>query len=77
LRQLTDIDGLGFLPDSLEFLGLGQTKRRLSLKPLAKLKNLSDLFLEGHTKDFSVIGKLSDLVYLNLRAITLPDLSWC
>jgi len=26
--QLSDIDGLEFLRDSLEFLGLGQTKRR-------------------------------------------------
>ncbi|MCM3873986.1 MAG: hypothetical protein ND895_25135 [Pyrinomonadaceae bacterium] len=73
--QLTDLDGLAFLPDSLEFLGLGQTKRRLSLKPLARFKKLKDLFLVGHTKDFSIISELTDLVKLNLRSITLPNLS--
>ena len=73
--QLTDINGLEFLSDSLEFLGLGQTKLRLSLKPLARFKNLKDLFLEGHTKDFSVISGLPNLVYLTLRSISLPDLS--
>lgn len=73
--QLTNINGLGFLPDSLEFLGLGRTKRKLSLKPLARFENLKDLFLEGHTKDFSVVSHLRNLVYLSLRSISLPDLT--
>jgi hypothetical protein len=75
LYELTDINGLEFLPDNLEFLGLGQTKRKLSLKPLARFKILKDLFLEGHTKDFSAICELTELVYLNLRSVTLPDLT--
>jgi hypothetical protein len=73
--ELTDINGLAFLPDSLEFLGLGKTKRKLSLKPLARFKNLKDLFLEGHTKDFSAISELTDLVYLSLRSVSLPNLT--
>jgi hypothetical protein len=72
---LNDLDGLGYLPEDLEFLALGQTKRRLSLKPLARFENLRDLFLEGHTKDFNVVSGLHELVYLTLRSITLPDLS--
>jgi hypothetical protein len=75
LYQLTDLKDLAFLPDSLEFLGLGQTKRRLSLKPLARFKNLKDLFLEGHTKDFSVISELTDLISLSLRSVSLANLS--
>ena len=73
--QLKDINGLDFLPDNLEFLGLGQTKSRISLRPLARFKNLRDLSLEGHTKDFSVISELTNLIYLSLRSISLPDLS--
>ena len=73
--ELTNIDGLEFLPDNLQYLGLGQTKRRMSLRPLARFKNLKELFLEGHTKDFSVISDLNNLVNLTVRSITLPDLS--
>ena len=73
-RLLTDLGGLE-LPDNLEFLGLGQTKGRLSLKPIARFKNLKDLFLEGHTKDVSAVSQLTELVYLNLRSVTLPDLT--
>jgi len=75
LYQLTDLRDLAFLPESLEYLGLGQTKRRLSLKPLARFKNLKDLFLEGHSKDFSVISELTDLVSLSLRSVSLANLS--
>jgi hypothetical protein len=73
--ELTDFNGLALLPDSLEFLGLGNTKRRLSLKPLAKFTKLKDLFLEGHSKDFSVISELTDLAILSLRSVTLANLS--
>ena len=73
--QLKDINGLESLPDNLEFLGLGQTKSRMSLRSLARFKNLKDLFLEGHTKDFSAISELKNLIYLSLRSISLPDLS--
>ena len=58
--QLKDINGLESLPDNLEFLGLGQTKSRMSLRSLARFKNLKDLFLEGHTKDFSAISELKN-----------------
>jgi hypothetical protein len=72
---MTDFDGLAYLPDTLQFLGLGQTKRRLSIKPIARFRQLRDLYLDGHTKDFSVVSELSELVYLCLRSITLSDLT--
>jgi hypothetical protein len=75
LYGLKDLNGLNFLPDDLKVLGLGQTKRRLSLKPLARFKKLTDLYLDGHTKDLSVISELRNLVYLSLRSISLPGLA--
>ena len=75
IYELSNLDGLQFLPDSLEFLAIGATKRKMSLKPLARFQQLKDLFLEGHTKDVSVISELTNLVYLTLRSITLADLS--
>src|SRR5258705_8047130 len=59
LYELMDIDGLKYLPDNLEYFGLGKPKKHFSLKPLAKFTKLKDLFLEGHTKDFSVISALA------------------
>ena len=72
--DLEDLEGLSHLPDSLEFLSIGQTKRRLSLKPIGRFSKLRDLALEGHDKDIDVIARFSNLVYLTLRSITLPDL---
>ncbi len=73
--QLQNFDGLFFLSENLEFLGLGQTKRSFSLKPLRKFKKLKDLYIERHSKDISVISELTQLRYLTLRSITLPNLS--
>jgi hypothetical protein len=73
--ELTGLDGLEFLPDDLEFLALGQTKRRLSSKSLARFKKLKDVYIEGHTKDFSIISELTEIVYLTLRSISLVDLT--
>lgn len=33
-HSLTNIDGLGYLPSDVQFLALGQTKKKLSLAPL-------------------------------------------
>lgn len=72
--NLEDWDGLSYLPSSLEYLGFGRTKRRLSLKPIARFENLQDLFLEGHHKDIEVLAGLQRLRYLTLRSISLPNL---
>lgn len=72
---LSSIDGLRHLPDDLEYLGLGQTKRRMDLTQIGRFGALTDLYLEGHTKNFDVVSSFAHLVDLTLRSITLPDLS--
>jgi hypothetical protein len=74
-HSLASLDGLNYLPVDLRYLGLGQTKKRLSLAPLARFAALRRLFLEGQTKDLDVVGQLHTLTSLTLRSITLPDLS--
>lgn len=67
--------GLEFLPNNLESLGLGATRKNLSLDPIARFDNLRDLSLDGHKKGLKVISGLVNIEYLSLRSITLPDLS--
>lgn len=74
--DLANLDGLRFLPPELEALGVGSTKsKRHSLRFLERFPALKRLFLEGHSKDFQVVGSLGRLESLTLRSITLPDLS--
>lgn len=73
--SLTDISGLGYLPESLERLRIGETKKRLSLAPLERFTSLRRLSLEGQTKDLEVVSSLPSITSLTLRSITLPNLS--
>ena len=77
MSRLESMDGLRHLRDDLESLVLGETKtaRQFSLNFLRGFPRLRRLYLERHTKDFAVIGELTDLDDLTLRSITLPDLS--
>jgi hypothetical protein len=68
-------EGLACLPDSLEFLALGATRRKFSLTHIARFNGLKELFLEGHSKDVAVLSEFAGLVYLTLRSISLADLS--
>lgn len=74
-NSLIDIEGLRHLPDDVRFLGLGQTKKKLSLRPLARFRKLERLYVEGQTKDIEVISGLKELRSITLRSITLPDLA--
>lgn len=74
-NSLIDIEGLRHLPDDVRFLGLGQTKKKLSLRPLARFSKLERLYVEGQTKDIEVISGLKELRSITLRSITLPDLA--
>lgn len=74
-HSLTNIDGLGYLPDDVRYIGLGQTNKRLSLAPLARFTAMKRLYLEGQTKDIDVVSHLTQLRGVTLRSITLPDLS--
>ncbi|MHA3947185.1 hypothetical protein [Cellulomonas bogoriensis] len=73
--NLADIDGLRHLSQDLRSLTLGQTKRKLSLRPLARFSQLRELYLEGHTKDIAVVAGLTEMRRLTFRSITLPDLT--
>lgn len=74
-HSLANIDGLECLPADARFIGLGKTKRRLSLAPLARFSELQHVYLEAQTKDIEVVGELRALRSVTLRSITLPDLS--
>lgn len=74
-HSLVSLDGLNYLRPDLSGLGLGQTRKRLSLAPLARFTNLKRLYLEAQTKDFEVVGQLRTLTSLTLRSTTMPDLS--
>lgn len=74
-HSLIDIKGLAYLPDDVHFIGLGRTKKKLSLAPLARFTGLQHLYLEGQSKDIEVVSHLQQLRSVTLRSITLPDLA--
>lgn len=74
-HSLTNIDGLAHLTEDAEFIGIGQTKKKLPLGGLIRFKALQRLYIEGQTKDIEVIGELRQLRSLTLRSVTLPGLS--
>ena len=73
--SLVSIDGLAYLPDDTLYIGLGPTKKRLSLSPLSRFRHLRSLRLDGQNTDIEVVGQLGDLQSVQLRSVTLPDLS--
>jgi internalin A len=75
LYELQDVAGFSHVAGSLESLNFGQTKKTFSLRFLATMPRLSDLFLVHHKKDLDVLGSQTSLTSLGLSGITLPDLS--
>jgi internalin A len=75
LYDLEDVTGFSHVAGTLEQLTFDSTKRTFSLRFLATMPNLKELFLVRHKKDISVLGSLSNLTDLGLSGITLPDLS--
>ena len=72
--KVESFDGLGYLSEQLEFLGLGNTKKTLSLAVLKRFQHLKELYLEGHRKDIAVVGTLLHLEQLTLRSVRMPDI---
>lgn len=72
---LSSLDGVEYLPDDLVFFGAGLTRKRLSIIPLRRFTKLKELYIEGNKKDFEVISTFIELERLDMRSITLPDLS--
>ena len=76
LYELPSLDGLRHLSDGLEDLVIGRTRsRRFSLRTLTRFPGLRRLLLEGQQKDIEALGQLPALEDLQLRSISLPDLS--
>ncbi len=73
--SLGSLDGLRHLPEDLEELAIGATRRPLDLATLRRFRALTFLYLERQTKHLEVISELTSLEALALRSITLPDLS--
>jgi hypothetical protein len=74
--SLASFDGLRYLSPGLESLGLGLTRSKShALAFLLKFPGLRTLFVEGHSRDCDVIGRLARLQELVLTSIPLPDLS--
>jgi internalin A len=71
--RLTGFDGLRHVP-MLVSLGLGATKRPMSLSVLRQLAGLRRLYVEGPHRDYEAIGELTCLEDLTLRSVSLPDL---
>jgi len=72
--SVESLAGLRFLT-GLNDLWVGQTRRLVSLTPLAELTSLRHLSLEGPFKDYQALSALTGLRSLTLRSVTLPDLS--
>jgi len=73
--RIDSLDGLRHLPDDLEELGLGATRRPLRLSPLRRFRDLRSLFVEGPVREIEVLSDLTAIDDLTLRSVTLPDLS--
>jgi hypothetical protein len=74
-NSLQSLDGLRHLPDDLDDLTIGWTRRSLDLSGLRRFQNLRTLFLQGQTRGIEVLSELTALEDLTLRSITLPDLA--
>jgi len=73
--DLGSLDGLRHLPDSLETLGIGGTRRPLSLAPLRRFRELRSLAVEGRHRNLDAIGTLTALETLHIRSVPMPDLA--
>jgi hypothetical protein len=73
--RLTSWEGLRHVAGSLTELHMGDTLRPVSIAPMAQLRSLTALGLHGPLRDVDVIGELRGIEDLQLRSVTLPDLS--
>ena len=73
--DIEDISGFAYLSVDFQRLIFPKTKKRFSLRFLEILPGLTDLFLEGHTKDFAVVSGLTQLESLGLHGVKLADLT--
>lgn len=69
--RLRSLDGMRHVAGSLERLGIGDTIPRVSLRPLADLRLLERLAVDGTWRDVDTIGRLTGLRRLGIGSIDL------
>jgi hypothetical protein len=62
------------LPDGLRELRIAAPASKLDLSPLARLRSLTALSIEGSAKNLEIVGRLTKLEYLSLRSVRLENL---
>jgi len=72
--ELQNLDGLEHLPDDVDVLGIGETRRRIGLDQLARFRQLRSLYVAKHARGLEVVSQLTGLEALTLRSITLDGL---
>lgn len=73
--RLRSFDGVRHVTGTLEELHMGDTLRPVSIAPMGGLRQLTALGLNGPLRDVGTIGQLTAIENLQLRSVTLPDLS--
>jgi hypothetical protein len=72
---LTSWEGLHHVAETLEWLFVDSTLKRLSIAPIGDLDRLRLFGLEGPVRHAETIARLDTLEDLRLRSVTMPDLS--
>jgi hypothetical protein len=77
IYNLKSFDFLWHLPVGLTSLLLGATRSiKPDLLPLSRLKQLTQLYLEGQQKNIDVLADLVELEDVTLRSISTPNLDY-
>lgn len=74
VHELDTIEGLHHLPDELDVLGIGETRRRTPIDRLARFQRLRSLYLAKNVSRIEALSQLTALESLTLRSITLDGL---
>ncbi|WP_134686875.1 hypothetical protein [Brevibacillus migulae] len=71
ISNLDNFDILHHLPDTLESIMLERTQsKKADLAVLERFTQLKKIYIEGHTKNIDVIGRLHQLEDVTLRSVT-------
>ncbi|HZG24305.1 MAG TPA: hypothetical protein VEZ17_06990, partial [Chitinophagaceae bacterium] len=77
ISSLDSFDILCHIPDTLEFIMLEQTQsQKPDLAVLERFTQLKKIYIEGHTKNIDVIGKLNQLEEVTLRSLTTKQVEF-
>ncbi|AFH61345.1 hypothetical protein ACVNS2_11960 [Paenibacillus caseinilyticus] len=77
IYHLDNLDILTRVPATLESMMLEQTQsKKPDLAVLERFSGLKKLYIEGHTKNIDVIGKLHQLEDVTLKSVTTNDVEF-